>query len=657
MEVTITSNSITLKTSASSVEYLRGTDISRIGISPVQIPGTQEFNYTAEILIKESDRKVTFALNTVSNKPNWTNDFIGSVYALNELSSVLKVQGSGGGQVDTIVPGTGISVDSTDPANPVVEMSDMPDGTFKGREIGAGTGPPVDLTPNQASDILDAATDPFVRTSNLPTGGDVVGPASATDNAITRFNLTTGKLIQNSTVLLDDNGKLGQVDAIDFNLTPVTAIAARRLQWNDTEGSLQMGFKGGSVHSHISEDMFLYAYNNSGSPMTKGQVVRVNGSNGTRPVISLAQADADPNSAETVGVVAETISNNSEGLVQVAGAMTNLNTNAFNDGDVLYLSPTIAGLMTNVKPSAPNHLVRIAYCIKKAGGAGIIYIAPLNGFELDELHDVKITTPATNTCGLYWNAGLSVWENLSPANAQTALGLGTLATQSGTFSGTSSGTNTGDQTITLTGDVTGSGTGSFAATIANDAVTYAKMQNVSATDRILGRSSAGAGDVQEITCTAQARALLDDATAADQRSTLGLGANGVQVCLCGTSITFTNQTNAEAFASTILLGSIFDTTGFTEVKLSTAVSVASASVNTPRIILKYNNSYSGTLGNYSAIGTSEVSVSMSTVGVFETAWIPLAAGAIGTGKQLRLTVAGGDGAADPQVAMVYCNFR
>lgn len=38
-----------------------------------------------------------------------------------------------------------------------------------------------------------------------------------------------------------------------------------------------------------------------------------------------------------------------------------------------------------------------------------------------------------------------------------------------------SGTNTGDQTITLTGDVTGSGTGSFAATIANDAVTLAKM--------------------------------------------------------------------------------------------------------------------------------------------------------------------------------------
>lgn len=64
---------------------------------------------------------------------------------------------------------------------------------------------------------------------------------------------------------------------------------------------------------------------------------------------------------------------------------------------------------------------------------------------------------------------------------------------------TLTGTNTGDQTITLTGDVTGSGTGSFAATIANDAVTYAKIQNISATSRILGRKTASAGDTEECT--------------------------------------------------------------------------------------------------------------------------------------------------------------
>lgn len=65
-------------------------------------------------------------------------------------------------------------------------------------------------------------------------------------------------------------------------------------------------------------------------------------------------------------------------------------------------------------------------------------------------------------------------------------------------------------------------TGLPTAGLVDDAVTYAKIQNVSATDKVLGRSTAGAGDVEEIACTAAGRALLDDASASDQRTTLGL---------------------------------------------------------------------------------------------------------------------------------------
>jgi len=66
----------------------------------------------------------------------------------------------------------------------------------------------------------------------------------------------------------------------------------------------------------------------------------------------------------------------------------------------------------------------------------------------------------------FGNNTVFVYGTNAAANHRSALGLGSLATQSGTFSGTSSGTNTGDQTITLTGDVTGSGTGSFATALA-----------------------------------------------------------------------------------------------------------------------------------------------------------------------------------------------
>lgn len=133
--------------------------------------------------------------------------------------------------------------------------------------------------------------------------------------------------------------------------------------------------------------------------------------------------------------------------------------------------------------------------------------------------------------------GRALIDDVTVADQRTTLGLGTLATQNGTFSGThsgtTSGTNTGDQTITLTGPITGTGTGTFATTItagsvgtdelASDAVTYDVLQDTSVTDVVLGRSTAGGGTVEEIACTAAGRALLDDATAADQRATLGLG--------------------------------------------------------------------------------------------------------------------------------------
>jgi hypothetical protein len=90
------------------------------------------------------------------------------------------------------------------------------------------------------------------------------------------------------------------------------------------------------------------------------------------------------------------------------------------------------------------------------------------------------------------------------------------------------------------GDVTISGSGTI-YTVDNDAITYAKIQDVSATDKLLGRSTAGAGDVEEIACTAAGRALLDDVAASDQRTTLGLGTIATQassaVSISGGTIT------------------------------------------------------------------------------------------------------------------------
>lgn len=134
---------------------------------------------------------------------------------------------------------------------------------------------------------------------------------------------------------------------------------------------------------------------------------------------------------------------------------------------------------------------------------------------------------------------------------------------------TVSGANTGDQTITLTGNVTGSGTGSFTATIANNAVTFAKMQAVSA-NILLGNDASGTA-VEEITCTAAGRALIDDADATAQRATLGVGAIGTLATIAasfgcvigdGVNVITTNQ------SATIIMPFAMTITGWTIVECS-----------------------------------------------------------------------------------------
>lgn len=293
--------------------------------------------------------------------------------------------------------------------------------------------------------------------------GDVVGPGSATDNAITRFDGTTGKLIQNSTVTLSDTGALSGVTSIttpDYITYDTTAtgvsITPGVTTWNDGEGVLDVGLKGGNVTLNVGTQEYARVYNDSGTTLTKGQVVYISGAQGNRVAVKLARADVEATSFGTLGLVAETITNGAEGFIIVSGALYKLNTTGLTAGGTVYLSPTTAGAYTQTKPQAPDQLVVLGWVERVDNIVGSIYIKIDNGYELDELHDVQVTSPTSGNLLIYdaSTSPIGVWKNAS-LTAGTGISVSNGA---GSVTVTNSAP---DQTVALTGAGTTTVTGTY----------------------------------------------------------------------------------------------------------------------------------------------------------------------------------------------------
>jgi hypothetical protein len=152
--------------------------------------------------------------------------------------------------------------------------------------------------------------------------------------------------------------------------------------------------------------------NNTGSTLVDGQIVYITGSQGQRPTVSLANASTEATSSKTIGMVTETILNGADGFITTTGIVNGLNTIAYAAGTALWLS-TSAGSYTDIKPSSPNNGVFIGWVVRSHAVAGSIYVHIQNGYELNELHDVLISSAQNNQI-LKYNGTSAVWENWTP---------------------------------------------------------------------------------------------------------------------------------------------------------------------------------------------------------------------------------------------------
>mgnify|MGYP000214891520 CR=1 FL=1 len=173
----------------------------------------------------------------------------------------------------------------------------------------------------------------------------------------------------------------------------------------------------------VARTIYQTAKNETGATLAKGKPVYVTGALGAsgKIKVGLASNVAEAQSSKTFGFTAESISNNGEGQIITEGLLSDINTVGGADGDPVWLGSNgslIFGLVN--KPKAPQHLVFLGIVVR-GGNAnnGSIFVKIQNGFELEELHNVLIKSPA-NTQALVYDSSSGLWKNIS-INAGTGI--------------------------------------------------------------------------------------------------------------------------------------------------------------------------------------------------------------------------------------------
>ena len=222
---------------------------------------------------------------------------------------------------------------------------------------------------------------------------------------------------------------------IDTTLTPTSAPG--KLYW-DGGGTVNLGLAGGNVSVALGENLVSYVTNAEATTLAVGEVVYVFGASGDRPSVKRASNASEITSSKTLGIVAESIGANQIGFVITRGIIGGLALGSYTEGAPVYLGST-AGTFTSTKPVAPANLVALGWVIRANNGNGQIYVNVQNGFELEELHNVLITS-AANGNFLVYDSATTLWKNQAiSATAPVTYNAGTRTIAANSASTSASG--------------------------------------------------------------------------------------------------------------------------------------------------------------------------------------------------------------------------
>lgn len=165
----------------------------------------------------------------------------------------------------------------------------------------------------------------------------------------------------------------------------------------------------GAVEWKLNQTISAQVYNADSVQINKGEPVYVFGAQGSNISVKRALNTGDATSAQSLGLANENIAAGATGIVICQGVLKNVDTNSYTAGQALYLGAT-AGSITTTKPKAPNHLVYLGFAETINSVSGRIYVRVQNGYELDEIHDVQITTTPSDGQVLAYESSSSLWK-------------------------------------------------------------------------------------------------------------------------------------------------------------------------------------------------------------------------------------------------------
>ena len=246
----------------------------------------------------------------------------------------------------------------------VDQVSANPD--TQGTEVQAGS---AQATANEAIALIaslaqDTAVDDAAINAKVQQALDAISRLAASVELI-----PAAPVIQNNNSLV--------TDYLDFNGIAPHASRIRRMAWNETDQTVEVGMEY-DVVQQIGLETYARVANFTGSTIPNGTVV---GFTGAVPDSALSVAPYLANgstpSLYIVGVMTHDLPDTgNKGYCTVFGFVRDVNTSAFTLGDVLYASPTVAGAFTNIKPTAPNNVIPVAAVLQVGTTDGVIFVRP-----------------------------------------------------------------------------------------------------------------------------------------------------------------------------------------------------------------------------------------------------------------------------------------